>query len=388
MDLFADNNSRRLVHGLLFTFLLFSWSSAQMLGELNSPNKVEAYLKKQMSESSQDVAMAIYTVNADGSLSTIDAFTYNENKPMPLASTVKVVILAAYAQAVMEGTSDPDEEVSVKDWEAYYLPFTDGGAHPSALESLGIESDELGFAQGDVTVTLDDIVSAMIVQSDNAGTDYLMARLGDEAVARVIEENSLTQELPLSILGMFLAWQNAESPALTRYSPDDFRAATERYKTRYLSDSAWREAQLGWLQTLPDPGSHSEQLEAYQNFTSGSAQTYARIVAGVVTETFVSPEASQVMRKHLEWPMQFSSNRERFETFGTKGGSLPGVLTEAMYLIPKTGDFAGEPRVAVLFFNHLSEVQFSGLFESFAHQEVLLDLMTSRRASEKIRPSE
>ena len=189
----------RTLHKFLYvlpltSLLLSSCSPAQAPSDLSSPEGLEAYLKNQINEGSRDVALAVYSVNEDGTLSPADALAYNENAPLPLASTVKIVVLAAYAQAVAEGSLNPDEEVSVRDWEAYYLPFTDGGAHPSVLESLGIASDELGFAEEDVGVRLDDVASAMIVQSDNAATDYLMNRLGDAALTRVIEENALSQQ--------------------------------------------------------------------------------------------------------------------------------------------------------------------------------------------------
>ena len=351
-----------------------------MFGKLNSPEKVETYLKKQISEGSQDIALAVYTLNADGTLRTDDAFTYNIDKPMPLASTVKVVVLAAYAQAVVEGKLDPDEEVNVRDWEAYYLPGTDGGAHPSVLETLGISSDELGFAKDVFTVRLDGIVSAMIVQSDNAATDYVMNRVGDEALARVIKENNLTQqEVPLSFLGTFLALNSAEAPL----TYGELSRAAARAEQRYLNDSAWREAQQ--RSPLARLDGYDKQAEVFQSDTKGSAENYARMVGGVVTETFISSQVSQIMRRHLEWPMQIPGNEESFETFGAKGGSLPGILTDTMYFIPKMGDFAGKPRVAVLFFNQLPEAPFNGLAESYAQQSVLLRLATERSAVDEMR---
>ena len=390
MKNFTARVCKSLFTSLLVLPLLACESAAQTPAKLDTPERVETYLKTQMGKGSQDVALAVYSVNEDGTLQTSEGFSYNAEAPMPLASTVKIVVLAAYAQAVAEGTLSPDEEVDVAAWEAYYLPLTDGGAHPAALESLGIASDDLGFAQEGAAVRLDDIAGTMIVHSDNAGTDYLMDRLGDAALTRVSEDNALAQQdLPLSILGMFLAWQNAESPQLTLYPEGEFRAATERYKARYLEDAAWREAQLEWLGSLTAfPSSYGEQVEAYQSFTQGSAEDYARIMGGVVTETFISPEASRVMRRHLEWPMRSPGNQEVFETFGTKGGSLSGVLTEALYLVPKTGDFAGEARVAVLFLNHLSEASFTDLSESFAQQEMLINAALERAATKRLRVRE
>ena len=380
MEIFFDRYGHWLFHGLIATLLLFSWSHAQMFGKLNSPEKVETYLKKQISEGSQDVALAVYTLNADGTLRTDDAFTYNIDKPMPLASTVKVVVLAAYAQAVVEGKLDPDEEVSVRDWEAYYLPGTDGGAHAGALEEFNIASDELGFAKDVSTVRLDGVVSAMIVQSDNAATDYLIGRVGAEGLAKLIKENNLTQqEVPLSFLGTFLALNSAEAPL----PYGELRRAAARAEQRYLTDSAWREAQQ--KAPLASLGSYDKQAEVFQSDTKGSAENYARMVGGVVTETFISPEVSQIMRRHLEWPMQIPGNEESFETFGAKGGSLPGILTDTMYVIPKRGDFAGKPRVAVLFFNQLPEAPFNALAESYAQQSALLRLATERSAVDEMR---
>ena len=86
--------------------------------------------------------------------------------------------------------------------------------------------------------------------------------------------------------------------------------------------------------------------------------------------------------------MRSPGNQEVFETFGTKGGSLSGVLTEALYLVPKTGDFAGEARVAVLFLNHLSEASFTDLSESFAQQEMLINAALERAATKRLRVRE
>ncbi|MBJ7353096.1 MAG: serine hydrolase, partial [Rhodococcus sp.] len=55
-----------------------------------------------------------------------------------LASAIKVVHLAAYAQAVANGTIDPNEQVALSDWERWYVPGTDANAHPKALTRLGI----------------------------------------------------------------------------------------------------------------------------------------------------------------------------------------------------------------------------------------------------------
>jgi beta-lactamase class A len=64
------------------------------------------------------------------------ALFYNVDEPLVMASTMKIVVLAAYAEAVASGDLDPAEQVLVADLEQYYLPMTDGGAH--ALGEIAI----------------------------------------------------------------------------------------------------------------------------------------------------------------------------------------------------------------------------------------------------------
>lgn len=56
----------------------------------------------------------------------------------PSASASKVIHLLAYADAVAAGRLDPEGPVTLAEWEAWYLPGLDGGAHVDALTALGV----------------------------------------------------------------------------------------------------------------------------------------------------------------------------------------------------------------------------------------------------------
>ena len=81
-----------------------------------------------------DVALAV----DDGTGTVVE---HRSDEAQPIASAVKVVHLAAYARAVADGSLDPNEAVPVADWERWYLPGTDGGAHEQALARLGVTPD-------------------------------------------------------------------------------------------------------------------------------------------------------------------------------------------------------------------------------------------------------
>jgi hypothetical protein len=296
---------------------------------------------------------------------------------MPLGSTFKIIVLAAYAREVVAGRLDPDQAVGIPAWERYYLPGTDGGAHFAALQSLGLSPDAYGFARDRTRpVTLDTLAHVMIQFSDNAATDFLMARLGPDKLRSIIAQAGLTgQDLPLPILGTFLTWQNHEDGLLTparvrrilklAADPARYAARIDRLTAAY-GNPRWRQAEHLFLLATQDVFDFSlEAAVADAVFTRGTVREYARIMAGVVTGTFLSPEISAVMRRHLEVPLP---GHDVFLSQGYKGGSLAGVLTGANWYVPAGGEYANRPRVVVLFLRRLSAADELSLFTSFADQ--------------------
>jgi D-alanyl-D-alanine carboxypeptidase len=326
-------------------------------GELKTPEQVLQYLDQHR----QDMALASYSVQPDGTLDSADpVILFNPDQKMPLASTFKIVVLAAYAREVTAGRLDPDQEVGISEWERYYLPGTDGGTHPAVLESLGIPADSYGFATDRAaTATLDTLANMMIKYSDNAATDYLMARVGRKTLRSVIEQGGLTgQDVPLPILGTFLTWYNHVDGLLTparvrkiqKLASNARRYATQVDRlTAAYGNPKWRQAAIEFM-LAREEFSYGLEAAVANVSAGGTVRDYARVMAGVVTGTFLSPEISALMRRHLEIPLP---NENLFLSWGTKGGTLAGLLTEANYFVPATGAFAGKPRVSVLFLRRI-----------------------------------
>ena len=270
----------------------------------------------------------------------------NPDQPQPLASAVKVVHLAAYARAVAAGTLDPKEQVTPGDWDRWYLPGTDGGAHEQALQRLG-----------GGPFTLDQLVSAMIQESDNAVPDLLRARLGDQALVDAAAAGGWTDFRPPTLLGSAIA-------ALDPTTTDQWAAAR-----RYSEDSAYRDRVRG----LPQPAAEAQRQWAETTF-AGSAQQLASIHRRIGTGEF-GPGAD-IARAQLEWQPAPPGTLG----LGFKGGSLPGVLTDAMTL--RRGD--GTVATAVLLNRHMSPDDWAAALQSFAQQPVLLTAMTQPAAADRL----
>ncbi|MCA9981030.1 MAG: serine hydrolase [Anaerolineales bacterium] len=364
--------------------------------ELNTSEQMAAYVLAEP----EATALVAYTADEQGNVLADDTAVFrNADRPMPLASTAKIVILTAVAQAVADGHRTWQDPIPLADWDRYYLPGTDGGAHPSALANLEIATDAQGFAlDGQQTVTLDDLTWAMIRYSDNAATDYLLATLPPNAIERVFETANLGSHDPLpSFLGLFLLWNNHETPTLSdervaelvALEPSARAAQAQILADRYTQDEAWRTAEQTWrANRQPNRISHEMTL-ATQTMPRASARDYAHLLALIATDNYASPAISADVRRFLEWPMvEFPSNIDRFAALGTKGGTLAGVLTEATYYVPQAGDFAGETRIVVLFQADPPFAAWLTQLETFAQQTFMADIATDAAWADQLKRAE
>ncbi|MFD6895458.1 serine hydrolase [Rhodococcus sp. NPDC060086] len=284
---------------------------------------------------------------------------HRADDPQPLASAVKVVHLAAYAQAVADGTLDPAEQIPVAEWERWYLPDTDGGAHPAALERLGVTPEG--------TVALDDLVTAMIQESDNAAPDYLRDRLGDDALTAAAEQGGWDDFEPPTLLGNTLAF----------LAPQDTGADLWDSAQRYADDPGFRAEILGLLQqpdVLPDdPFGEMDRIQREDN--AGTADQLAGIHRTIADGSFGS--GTDIARGHLEWQPAPPGT----DGLGFKGGNLPGILTEAMSLRLADGSVA----TAVMLTSNMTEADYTAALGSFAHQGLMFAAMSEPEILDQIR---
>ena len=69
---------------------------------------------------------------------------------------------------------------------------------------------------------------------------------------------------------------------------------------------------------------------------------------------------------------------------GAKGGALPGVLTEAMYVVPESGPHAGQTRVVILLLEDMPMAGWFALMGSFAHQKLMVQLATDPQVEDQL----
>jgi hypothetical protein len=293
-----------------------------------------------------DVAVVVRS----GDRTTVE---HRAGEPQPVASALKVVHLAAWAAAVEEGRLSADQRVRVGEWERWYLPGTDGGAHVAALDRLGVANDGVRALDPAAEVPLSDVVSAMVRESDNAAPDLLRDLVGEDALAAAAADAGLGGAPP-AFLGTFLR--------LLEPSGTDPEAAARRY--------ADDPAEAARVQALPLPGPAAQA--AWADTTpalpaAGLADLHLALADG-------DPPGA---REQLEW----QPPPEGLAGLGFKGGSLPGVLAEAVTV----RDDDGTTSVGVLLVRGMAVEEWAAtLSAGLPHQQLLVGALTDEETAGRL----
>lgn len=268
-------------------------------------------------------------------------------KKFPLASTVKIIVAIEFAQQVAAGKLNPEAKVPLRDLDVFYLPNTDGNAHPSwkkALESQGLIVDE--------AVPLLEVAKGMIHFSSNANTEYLMDRLGLDNINANLPRLGLNQHDPLyPIVGaLFLHSKDPKVP--TEVYAAELRSldmATYRQKALALHEKLKNDEDLLFKKKFIFPGMELQKIWS-DRLPAATAAEYASLLGKINRRDYFPGKVHKVLDAILEWPMVVNpGNREIYKHLGQKGGSTAFVLTMATYLTSKRDNRTE----IVVFFNDL-----------------------------------
>ncbi len=382
----ADRARHRRSARSLIVILILGVVGALILtfrAKLRGPTSPEDVLEH-LVEVRDNVALVAFTVDAEGATEPATLVLHNADVRMPLAAISRVPVLLAYAKAVGAGEVSPETSVAVQDWERHYLPGNDGGSHGKALKAFGLKTTQNGFAADpNAKVTLDQLAAAMITHNDYAAADHLLKRLGEAAVNQAARDAGLTNHdavLPMS--GLFLlasaAKDEAGAQALLAKGPEAFAQAVRDAAASFDKNVAGTPVQQTWTENYPTPAAGVQSLWSDRAMTQGTAGQYAAMLARVATGHWGTAAESELVKRHLGWPLALEGNADLFSAFGGKGGTLVSIMTEAMYVVPKHGDFKDQTRVVVLLQRRMPMLRWFALVRSFAHQQFMLKVAVDR----------
>ena len=279
---------------------------------------------------------------------------YNENKLMPLASTVKIMVAIEFAKQAAAHVIEVGDAVSLADLNKYYLPNTDGGAHPAWLQYEQKQKHVFNDS-----INLIDVARGMIIFSSNANTEYLMDLLGLDNINNDIPMLGVKKHTSIfPIVASLYLYQNPRNIAekklikgITSLNEEEYcRFTYDIHKALKYNDSLKARFRPQDL-TMPMQRVWSERLPA------STTSDYVHVAKIINNRKFLSKEAYEILARVLESVMESPGNKKLFKHAGTKGGSTAWVLTKTLYATLLNGD-----RIEMAyFFNNLQPEQQTNL---------------------------
>jgi D-alanyl-D-alanine carboxypeptidase len=304
-----------------------------------------------------------------------DTVVANQNitRLMPLASTVKIILAIEYAIQSAEEIIDPDELIPVDELAKFYIPNTDGNAHPAWLKSVESKISE-------DKISIREIAKGMIKYSSNANTEWLLNRLGIDNVNNRLDSLGLKNHTKIYniVSALFVGKElfpelkgEELKKKLSELSKDEYISATIDIHRKLLTDTMYKK----------EIGEMNMDLQKVwsDNLPASTVEDYVSIMQKINNRTYFSMKSQSFLNEVMEYILENPVNKEWLKHSGMKGGSTAFVLTKALYATDKKGN-----RTELAYFlNELSFLEMTKLRLSM--NEFEMKLLTNATFREKVK---
>lgn len=252
---------------------------------------------------------------------------------LPLASTMKLLLLAGCSRLADEGLLDPEEPVSIQELDRFYLAGTDGGAHDAWKSELAVQRDAPS-----ATIPLKDVLRGMILYSSNANTEFVMRRLGRERLEGLPQSLGLTEHTALyPIVGALMISRFMDGP------PNNLPSKLRALDAKSYADLAWACSDSlagtsgGKLrESFRNPGLAVQKVWS-EKLPASTAAAYVSLAEQLNDRSGLGEKGIALLRYTAEALMESSGNQALFQHAGMKGGSTGFTLTKCAYATTKDG---------------------------------------------------
>ncbi len=323
-----------------FRFTLIGLFLVQILFAQLKPNIADSFL---LFVKANKAKASLYITNNDTVIAKL-----NEDKVMPLASTVKIMVAMEFAKQASAGVINENGYVALAELEKYYLPNTDGDAHPTWLafekENKHIKNDSIKIL---------DVARGMIMFSSNANTEFLCDLLGFDNVKNNIQLLGLKKHSAIyPIVSSLYMYQNPKAvgeerilKAIKKMSEEQYSKNIFRIHNQLKYDSTFK------LKFRPQDLTMTMQKLWSDRLPSSTTKEYNQIAKVLNNRKFFNEDAYAIIAEVLEFPMESKAFQNVFKHYGVKGGSTGFVLTHVIYCTKKDGT----KMELCIFLNNLTE---------------------------------
>ncbi|MEQ8524506.1 serine hydrolase [Gracilimonas sp.] len=283
------------------------------------------------------VSITSYNVNQPDS-----GIFYQENVPRALGATANLFLLIEYERQIAEGLLNPTESISLTEIKKFALPEISENNHNKLIEE---------FEDG--SAPLDDVVLAMLQNSDLVSADYLWFRLGEENIRALIDTLGMSEtSLPLPFSGMYTRINPSlnDTSVLNKLSYSDF-AEQSIAEARKLKDDA------DYNQKVKDQFyddrlsiTFMQERDALAYFPQATTNQLTQLMTLLLDNEIINSEVSEAVKNKLRWPMGSEPITRSFKDYGAIYDNRMGLLGGIDF---GTSIYDGHTSVQAVFFDQL-----------------------------------
>jgi D-alanyl-D-alanine carboxypeptidase len=258
----------------------------------------------------------------------------NENKLMPLASTVTILIAIEFSQQSTHEMINENSYVKLEELEKFYMPYIDSAAH----------TDWLRYAEAnkeikDGSVKLVDIARGMIMFGSYANADFLMDLLGFDAVKDNIALFKLKQHTSIypfagSLFAFYFPKKSSEDKlikTLSKYSDKKYSMEAYYNHLDLKQDSSYKET------FNPERFTAKLQKMWNDNLPASTTKEYVTVASALNRRDVLDEDVFFPIGEVLEYPMEKKENQKLYKHFGAKTGKTAYIFTRVFYFMQKDG---------------------------------------------------
>jgi hypothetical protein len=260
------------------------------------------------------VSITSYNVNDPDS-----GIFYKSDTPRAMGATTNLLLLMEYERQVAEGLLEPDEMIESDAINRFALPEISENNHKNLSTS---------FDGG--KAPLDELVQAMIKNSDLVFADYLWFKLGEENIRSLIDTLQLPiTALPLPFSGMYIAI----NPSLSDTSilkTEDFASFANRAianATQLKNDSSYNKNVKNSFYEHRLSLSFMQERDALAYFPKATTNQLAGLMEQLFKDEVLSKKISENIKKKLNWLQNSGSLSRSLENYAGIYDNRMGLLT-------------------------------------------------------------
>jgi hypothetical protein len=247
-----------------------------------------------------------------------------------------------YERQVAEGLLDPSETVTLEEIRRFALPEISENNHQKLVDEFE-----------DQTATLDDVVKAMLQNSDLVSADYLWFKLGEDNIRALVDTLDLPETaFPLPFSGMYIRLNPRlnDTSALKEMDSSTFAKQAIRAATKLKDNSDFNRKVKEQFEEDRISITFMEERDALTYFPKATTRQLADLMAGLLRDQVMTKQISEQIKQKLRWPMGSKPIARSFEDYGAIYDNRMGLLGGIDF---GTSIYDGHTSVQAVFFDRL-----------------------------------